>query len=68
MTRQSSVEIAKDRLKILVTSDRVECTSESYERICSELKKLLSKHIKIDSDVFEISITRTHVHIKIAGE
>ena len=68
MPGKSSVALAKDRLKVLVVSDRVHCTPDAYERICTELQQTLSKYIEISPEDFDVSITRTHVHIKITGE
>ena len=41
MQRKSSVSIARNRIRALVTSDRVNCTPESYEKICRELYEKL---------------------------
>lgn len=68
MLKRASVSIAKDRLKVLVISDRVQCNSGAYEKICHELYQSLSKYIEITPEEFDVSITRTHVHIRITGE
>ena len=68
MVKKSSVKIAKDRLKVLVISDRVHCNPDSYEKICRELYQSLSKYLEITPEEFDVSITRTHIHIKLAGE
>ena len=68
MAGKSSVAIAKDRLKVLVISDRVQCTPDAYGRICSELQQTLSKYIEITPEDFDVSITRAHIHLKITGE
>ena len=68
MNRKSSVNIAKDRVKALVTSDRVNCTPECYEKICRELYELLSKYIEFTEDDFHVEITRTHLFINFLGE
>ena len=51
MLKQSSVSVAKNRLKALVTSDRVQCLPDSYESICRELYETISKIPRIDSAV-----------------
>ena len=48
MLKQSSVSVAKNRLKALVTSDRVQCLPDSYESICRELYETISKYIYIN--------------------
>ena len=54
--RKSSCQIAKDRLKILLISDRVNCSPEVMELIKLDIAKVLSKYMKIDSDNIEILI------------
>lgn len=68
MVRRSSVRIAKDRLKVLVETDRMQCKPDFYEKISRELYQTLSKYIEITPEEFEVSYTRTHVHIKFTGE
>ena len=52
--RKSSCQIAKDRLKILLISDRVNCSPEIMELIKMDIAKVLSKYMKIDSENMEI--------------
>lgn len=54
--RKSSCQIAKDRLKILLISDRVNCSPEMMELIKTDIAKVISKYMKIDSDNMEIQI------------
>mgnify|MGYP002424404129 FL=1 len=54
--RKSSCQIAKDRLKILLISDRVNCSPEIMELIKTDIAKVLSKYMKIDSENMEIQI------------
>ena len=57
--RKSSREIAKDRLKILLISDRVNCSPEMMELIKTDIAKVISKYMKIDTKSMEIQITKT---------
>lgn len=57
--RKKSNEIAKDRLKILLISDRVNCSQEMIEMIKLDIVKVLSKYMKIDSKSMEIQINQT---------
>ena len=41
--RKKSGEVAKDRLKILLISDRVNCSPEILERIKSDIADVISK-------------------------
>lgn len=54
--RRSSCQIAKDRLKILLISDRVNCSPEIMELIKTDIAKVLSKYMKIDSENMDIQI------------
>ena len=45
--RKSSREVAKDRLKILLISDRVNCSPEMMEMIKNDIAKVISKYMKI---------------------
>lgn len=54
--RKSSCEVAKDRLKILLISDRVNCSPEMMELIKTDIAKVISKYMKIDTENMEIQI------------
>lgn len=54
--RKSSRQVAKDRLKILLISDRVNCSPEMMELIKTDIAKVISKYMKIDSDNMDIQI------------
>ena len=53
-SRRKSREIAKDRLKILLISDRVNCSPEMMEMIKTDIAKVISKYMKIDTQSMEI--------------
>lgn len=57
--RKKSREIAKDRLKILLISDRVNCSPEMMEMIKTDIAKVISKYMKIDTQSMEIQISKT---------
>ncbi len=57
--RKSSREVAKDRLKILLISDRVNCSPEMMEMIKNDIAKVISKYMKIDANSMEIQISKT---------
>ncbi len=57
--RRKSREIAKDRLKILLISDRVNCSPEMMEMIKTDIAKVISKYMKIDTESMEIQIAKT---------
>lgn len=55
--KKSSCQVAKDRLKILLISDRVNCSPEMMELIKTDIAKVISKYMKIDSANMEIQIS-----------
>ena len=58
-SRKKSREIAKDRLKILLISDRANCSTEMMEMIKTDIAKVISKYMKIDTESMEIQISKT---------
>ncbi len=57
--RKTSRQIAKDRLKILLISDRVNCSPEMMDMIKNDISKVISKYMKIDTANMEIQISKT---------
>ena len=55
--RRSSCQVARDRLKILLITDRVNCSPERVELIKKDITKVLSKYVKIDTENMEIQIS-----------
>lgn len=66
--KTSSVLIAKDRLKVLLVSDRVNCTPDALEKMEKELYKTISKYIDVTPEEFDVQITRSNIYIKLTGE
>ena len=54
--KKSSCQVAKDRLKILLISDRVNCSPEMMELIKADITKVISKYMKIDAQNMDIQI------------
>ena len=67
-TENPSVSVAKERLKTLLIADRVECKPDTYELMCKDLYRTVSKYMKVDEDVFEVEVTRSSISIKLTGE
>ena len=57
--KKSSGDVAKDRLKLLLISDRANCSPEIMELIKNDIIKVISKYMEIDSDGLDIQITQT---------
>ena len=56
--RKNSRQIAKDRLKILLIYDRVNCSPEMMELIKNDIALVISKYMKIDTASMEIQISK----------
>ena len=57
--KKSSGEIAKDRLKLLLVSDRANCSPEMMEMIKNDIIQVISKYMDIDAQGLDIQITET---------
>lgn len=57
--KKSSGDVAKDRLKLLLISDRANCSPEMMELIKNDIIKVISKYMEIDCDGLDIQITQT---------
>lgn len=66
--RRSSVPVAKSRLKVLLVSDRVNCTPDTYEKLKEELYLSISKYMEVTPEIFDVEITHSNIFIKLAGE
>lgn len=66
--KHTSVTIAKERLRLILSSDRVNSTPEYMERIAEELFLTVSKYIEITPENFTVQITQSDIHIQLAGE
>ncbi len=57
--KKTSSDIAKDRLKLLLFSDRANCSPETMELIKNDIIKVIAKYMEIDSEGLDIQITQT---------
>ncbi len=57
--RKNSGEIARDRLKLLLVSDRANCSPEVMEKIKNDIIQVISKYMEIDAEGLDIQITQT---------
>ena len=58
--RRSSRDVAKDRLKILLISDRVNCSPEVLDMIKQDIAKVISRYMMIDTQNMEIQISKSN--------
>ena len=63
-----SVTIAKKRLKSLIVSDRMECTSDMIDNFTKDLYLTVSKYIEVTPEKFQIRIQRSEIQITFTGE
>lgn len=57
--KKSSGNVAKDRLKLVLVSDRANCSPEIMEQIKNDIINVISKYVEIDADGLDIKITQT---------
>lgn len=54
--RRASGNIARDRLKIVLVSDRANCSPAVIENIREDLLNVLAKYVEVDTGKIEIEI------------
>lgn len=57
--KKNSSDYAKDRLKLLLVSDRANCSPDVMEQIKNDIIEIISRYIEIDVNGLEIQITHT---------
>ena len=57
--KKSSGDVAKDRLKFVLVSDRANCSPEVMEKIKNDIIQVISKYMEIDAEGLDIQITQT---------
>lgn len=57
--KKNSSDVAKDRLKLLLVSDRTNCSPDIMEAIKNDIIAVISKYMEIDTEGLDIQITQT---------
>lgn len=57
--KKSSGNVAKDRLKLVLVSDRANCSPEIMEQIKNDIINVISRYVEIDAEGLDIKITQT---------
>lgn len=57
--KKASGSVAKDRLKLVLVSDRAGCSPEIMEQMKNDIIQVISKYVVIDSEGLDIKITQT---------
>ncbi len=55
----TSGSVAKDRLKLVLVHDRVNCSSQVLEMLKDDIIKVISNYMEIDRAELDINITQT---------
>ncbi len=57
--KKNTGSVAKDRLKLLLVSDRANCSPDIMEQIKNDIINVISKYMDIDVQGLDIQITQT---------
>ena len=57
--KKTSGDIARDRLKLLLVSDRANCSPDVMAMIKNDIIQVISKYMEIDAEGLDIQITQT---------
>ncbi|MFQ9986006.1 MAG: cell division topological specificity factor MinE [Lachnospiraceae bacterium] len=57
--KKSSRTIAKDRLRVLLISDRVDCSPEMMEMMKNDIIKVISKYMEINEKEMDLHISQS---------
>ncbi len=55
----ASGSVAKDRLKLVLVHDRVNCSAQVLEMLKTDIIKVISNYMEIDLEELDIQITQT---------
>ncbi len=59
--KKNSGDVAKDRLKLLLISDRANCSPDIMEKIKNDIIQVISKYMEVDAEGLDIQITQTEI-------
>lgn len=59
--KKASSNVAKDRLKLVLVSDRANCSPEMMEQMKNDIINVISKYVEIDLDGLDIKIEQTQL-------
>ncbi len=63
-----SKDIAKERLQVVLTSDRTNITPALLETLKDESIQSISKHVEIDQDLMEITLSQGRQYHRIVAD
>lgn len=59
--KKNSGEIARNRLKLLLVSERAGCSPELLEMIKNDLIRVVSRYMEVDTQGLEIKVTQVDI-------
>ncbi|WP_343209096.1 cell division topological specificity factor MinE [Anaerolentibacter hominis] len=65
--KRTSGKVAKDRLKLVLVSDRTNCSPEMMEQMKKDILHTISKYVEIDKDKMEIKIESSTIPVLFAN-
>lgn len=57
--KNQSSSVAKDRLKLVLIHDRMNCSTELLEMMRADIIEVISKYVEIDGEDFDIQVSTT---------
>lgn len=60
--KKASSDYAKERLKLLLMSDRVNCSPDIIEQIKNDIVNVVSRYAKVDMHNLDIRIIQSETH------
>lgn len=56
--KPSSKDVARDRLKLVLSHDRVNCSPQLLEMLKTDILKVISNYVEIDESELDVRITQ----------
>jgi cell division topological specificity factor len=66
--KTSSKDTAKARLQLVLVQDRLNCSSQLLEALKSDILKVISNYMEIDTEGLDIQLTQTGLNDESGGQ
>ena len=66
--KQTSRDIAKDRLQLVLIQDRVNLSTQLLQTLKDELIAVISKYVEIDEQNMEVNFTRSNRQSRLTAD
>jgi cell division topological specificity factor len=67
-SRDSSRQIAKERLQFVLVHDRAQISPQLLERLKDEIIAVISRHLEIESDGVEITLSQSRRESRLQAD